>query len=530
MTARHTRALGTAAAALCTLLGARAYAGDCVRPTDPAGFAGYAYPAGGARSFDGAAVRVWYTDGGKHAVFPEMGPRGVPVDVVRVAQIADDALSAFAGMGFQKPPQDTSDPSCGSDGGDARLDIYLVDFNAADGQTVPERCVGSKCSSFMLVKANFSGLYATRDEGIRTVVPHELFHAVQNAYDAGMDRFWAEGTAQWAAKTLDPSLQDLERFLPSYFNAADHSLDAPAGSATGSFLYGSAVWPMFLTQRYGTNVVRDVMTTLGDDANKAQVAPTALSSTDFVLGRLPLPMTSTLGDAFATFAAWNAATGKRAPRTVDARYGYMNAAHYPEVPVKAWPDRSGAEGETGTANGAFKGALSGLGAVYAKWPGGATKRLVIDGDPARVVAAVLPLHDGVPALEELGRLPATVTGEAIIVVSARTTLPSDAAFTIRAEAPTSSGGTSSGSSTPPGTTTVIDDTSPAGITRHTVPTESSGGCNSSGSRVFAPASGSWGLLAFAARGVLGARRRRIPGFTSCAPRGLTVVGRRGRQR
>lgn len=209
-----------------------ARAGDCVRPTDPQGFAGYRYDDATPAHFDTENVRVWYASSGKHSVrTASTRDDGVPDDVARVGAVTEDALARYAAMGY-RPPVSDADPTCGSNGGDGRLDVYLVHFTAADGMTVAERCVpsngGTPCASFIFAEANFAGRYATADEGIRTVLPHETFHAVQNAYDAELDRYWAEGTAQWAAKTLDPSLRDLERFLGPWPGGPGEAPPAPA--------------------------------------------------------------------------------------------------------------------------------------------------------------------------------------------------------------------------------------------------------------------------------------------------------------
>lgn len=443
-----------------------ANAGDCARPTDPAGFNGYAYPEGAVRSFDGRDVRVWYTQSGKHAVFAAIGSDGIPTDVARVAEVGDQALEAYAAKGFRKPPSDLDDPECGDNGGDGRLDVYLVDFNAADGQTVPDRCAptgfanGYTCASFLLVKANFAGLYATRDEGIRTVVPHELFHAVQNAYDVNMDRFWSEGTAQWATKMLDPTVDDLERFLPAYFRSPERSFDAPAGGATAGFLYGSAIWPVFLAERHHEPTILEIFTEI------AESGASTLPATASVLAR----KNTNLGSEFATFAAWNAATGRRsradATATAVAREGYANATSYPEVALAPWP-----------ADTIFRGSLSGLGATYARWPGGDRKRLTLEGDATRLTATVIPLENGIPALEKRATLPADIEGEAIVVVSATTTKKSDAVFAVRAGAPRIS-------MPPPDSTTVVDETAPAppstGRETRFLRGGDSGGCHASG--------------------------------------------------
>ena len=244
-------------------------------------------------------------------------------------------------MGYRAPVSDSTNPSCGTYGGDGRLDVYLVSMTGADGMTRTDtgRCTmtgaASQCASFIYAQSNFALLYSTADIGIHTVLPHETFHVIQNAYNANIDRFWAEGTAQWAAKTLDPTLTDLERFLPAFFEESSHSIDAPANGVTSSYLYGAAVWPVFLTQRHGNGIVKSIL------EEEAKAGALAIPAADTVLQASQL----SIEEEFPLFAAWNAATGKRTPTSMNA--GYANATNYPLVSIAALS----AAGATGITSG-----------------------------------------------------------------------------------------------------------------------------------------------------------------------------------
>jgi hypothetical protein len=393
------------------VLSGTARADTCVRPTDPGGYAGYAYGPAATQSFDGTQVRVWYTKEGAHAVRADTTRTdGVPNDVARVAEIGDAALARYAAMGYRAPPSDVAMPECGSNGGDGRIDIYLVDFQSADGQTVPERCTtagaATTCASFLLVKADFTGLYATRDEGIRTVVPHELFHAVQHAYDVAIDSFWSEGTAQWAAKTLDPTLLDLERFLPAYFKATTRAFDAPAGVA-GAYLYGTAIWPVFLDARFGPEIVRSILESMGASG------ASALDATKTVLAGKG----TSLGAEYTRFATWNVATGSRSASHPAIDYGYAGAASYPLV-------------TTTPLSGSVAGALSGLGSAFYTAHADAVTEATVIADASRIAAVLVPLASGRADLANARPLPTTFSGDAVVFVAGLTTNKSDAPYTV----------------------------------------------------------------------------------------------------
>jgi hypothetical protein len=411
--------------ALAAILGpARGARAQCIhsRPTDPGGFSGYVYDTGTAASYGTSRVLVWYATSGQHA--PNLASTrtdGVPDDVVYAAEVTDDALAQYAAMGYRAPISDGTYPACASNGGDGRLDVYLMNFTAADGQTVSESCTAagaaSQCASFILAEAKMRS-YASWDEAARVVLPHEAFHTVQNAYDAKLDRFWAEGTAQWAAKTLDPALLDLERNLPAFFAASGKSLDAPAGAVTSAYLYGAAIWPVFLTSRYPKEIVREILEQEGAKGGAA------LAATDAVL---TAKHASSLAAEFALFAAWNTATAGRAPEnaTQDAtQAGYANAAKYPA-------EKLGTLEAGGTASGITSGLGSYAYLLHADAAG--AQNVSLETDAARNQGLLVPLEGGHARLDQVKPLPAQAQGDAVVVVAGITTKKTDAPYTLHAD-------------------------------------------------------------------------------------------------
>jgi iron complex transport system substrate-binding protein len=295
---------------------------------------------------DGTHVRVHYTLTGADAI-----PSVADANVVR--DVAEEALEAYASWGYPLPPADCD--------GDDRYDVYLVQFTAADGQTVPESCVAANCtcSSYARVARDLGRRYPSTLEGARTVVAHELFHAVQYAITSELPPFWAEGTAQYAANALHPELRDLERFLPTYFAEPERPLDSQGASSVGAWQYATAIWPVYLDARFGRDAVRDMLRDGGADAFAAM---------DGVL----IARGSSLGAAFAEFAVWNAATGARGAA------GYPDGAAYPEVPITPFDD-------------AAEGVLTSLGARYFALDLEASAHLELtSGDEARLSLGLVP--------------------------------------------------------------------------------------------------------------------------------------------
>jgi hypothetical protein len=285
----------------------------------------------------------------------------------------------------------------------------MLDFAAADGQASLDHCRDERprrCAGFVLVDNDFSGgSYHDTAEGVRTVVPHELFHLVQDAYDADLERWWAEGSAQWAAKQVYPELQDLERFLPAYFDNPWRPINVPPSGVVTAFLYATAIWPVFLEERYDAALVREVYDDLG--AATTKVLPAA----DRALQRRG----SSLGEAYLQFASYNAATGDRAPSGA----GYAAAATYPQVDFEA----------LGQARGELASEVtSGLSAFYYRLSTSQPARLALDADPTRLAALLLPIVDGKVALADAEPLPATLSGEGVVVVAGQSLQNTDAPF------------------------------------------------------------------------------------------------------
>ena len=409
------RAAVRAAVALVALASAlhAADAGACQRPTDPGGFNGYDYGTDPVYSYDGTSVRIWYAKTGVHAVdLATTQADMTPDNVVTAATIGDAALASYAQMGFLPPISDNG--SAGSCGGDPRLDIYLMHFNAADGDTATEACqtVGTaqKCSSFGQVEARLETIYGSFALGAHVVLAHELFHSVQDAYDAGLDRFWAEGTAQWAAKTVYPAEKDLESFLPSFFMNAGKSIDIAGGGVVADYLYGSAIWPVFLTEHVDPTAVR------GAFEQEGKLGPPSMRAIDAALPAFG----SSLAEAYPTFAAWNAGTGARA-----GTGGYAHAKAYPEAALTAFP-----------AAGSVSDIVTGYSVFFYSFDFGATTQtLTLTGDATRLGARTFPLVAGKASLDALSTLPATVTGAGVVVVAGISSKKSDAPFTLTAAPP-----------------------------------------------------------------------------------------------
>ena len=417
MTRMMPAALAAALGCAALVVSSSARAACVGRPTDPSGYQGYDYGAVEVKSHATAKVRVhWALEGTHKATLASTRGDGVPDTVAYAADIAEEALSKYAEMGYRPVPSDTG---CPSNGGDEKLDIYLVRFNGGDGACVAE-CNGDECPSFALIDSTFVNRgYASPRDGFRTVVTHELFHAIQNLYKTEDAPFWAEGTAQWAMETLHPDLSDFERNLPKFFEEPTRSLDAPPTGVTAGYLYGSAVWPLFLATNHGQETIRQIF-------EREATGKKPLDATNEVL----MEKGSSLAEAFPMFAAWNVATGDLAGPA-----GYPEGAKYPGIEAAALEDGASAI-TSGLAYFAYRGMLE------------APQQIALETDVDRNSGVVVPVDGGKAQLDRANKLPANAEGEVIVVVAGTTTKKTDARFTIRllpptteAQEPASAGGT-----------------------------------------------------------------------------------------
>lgn len=249
----------------------------------------------------GGSVLVHYaTTGADAAPTRDDNMDGVSDFVAEVASTAEDALSRLTAMGFRRPLGD------GAEGGDGRIDFYLRNLMNADGSAGVDSCTGGaggQCVGYAIAENDFAGFsYPTVTEGIRSVVPHELFHLIQMAYASGQTAAWSEGSAVWAVEELyGDANSDMERFLPSFLPRNARPLERTGGGLGDNYPYGAALWPYFLAKRFDAKVILDAW------AVSSEAKP-FLDAIDSVLATRG----SSVLAAFAEMTRWNLFTGARA--------------------------------------------------------------------------------------------------------------------------------------------------------------------------------------------------------------------------
>jgi hypothetical protein len=296
-----------------------------------------------AESLAGAAVRVHFTRTGADAVpTADDDGNGIPDVVQAVATHADAALAAYAELGLRPP---LADDGLADDGGDGRIDFYLMDLEDADGMFAADTCTAqpTHCTGHLIIENDFVGFgYPSVELAIKTLTSHELFHAVQAAYDADQPVAWSEGTAVWAEELVFPEQDDFEHLVAAFLERPARPFERGGGGFGDAYPYGAALWPYFLEQRFGVELlvaIWDALEDTGDD-------PEFLDATEALLPEFGV----TLDEAWIEFTRWNAETGS-----------YAAPGHYPEAARLA---EAHAASRSTSASGTVTTSIEGLSARY----------------------------------------------------------------------------------------------------------------------------------------------------------------------
>jgi len=299
------------------------------RPTagDGTVFEGYRDAAALSLESEAGFARVWYTETLPHRPDPtDVAPAdGIPDMVQLVADTADAVALELQAGGWRLPVPDTSIAGQADDGGSPAFDIYLVDFQRADGLFFVEGCLNTipaQCTGYIAIKNDFrSSGYSSVAEGVNVLVSHEYFHAVQAAYTDQLPIWFSEGTATWHEEYFEPSQDDFERLASIWFEQGDRSINGTPNGPSDLSAYSTAIFFHYLQVTTGSSdPIRESLELMADTDAAAEQA-----------------LLQTIGgiDEFAAlqagFAAWNLCTGDR---TIEG-FGYEAAHRVEEIDLVA---------------------------------------------------------------------------------------------------------------------------------------------------------------------------------------------------
>ena len=298
-----------------------------LRPDLPGSLELFRYAPGDRVEFfdaPGGEFRVHFTRAGTNAVpAADRDGDGLPDYVALVASSFEAAFAAYQSWGLRPPGSDLA--VADGNGGDGRFDVYLLDFGGqADGAYRREICLEgrSRCAGFMVMENDFAGYgYPSVSAAVRIVSSHELFHAIQGAYDQDQPAVFAEGTAVLATELFDVSLGDFEAQLRGFAASPERSFVIDAAGPVDPFSYGAAILFRFLVERRGVGVLRALLEGTEDGVRRAD--PTWVDAMSAVLAAEG----DDLASAWRDFVAWNVSLG--ASQTPGTTYPF--AAAYPRL-------------------------------------------------------------------------------------------------------------------------------------------------------------------------------------------------------
>jgi hypothetical protein len=210
-------------------------------------------------------------------------------------------------------------------GGDGRIDIYFADVPFY-GATFADSMVTSVTYTSYLYMENdyeyFTSYQNDRLAPLSVTLAHELFHTIQFCYDIAevettqfpgdLNASWIEMSATFMEEEHYDDVNDYEKFyLIFFYNFPHYSLRF--GTYRGGdeedrnlHMYGSVVWPLFLAQKYDSEIITQIW-----DSCRATPGPNWLSATNDVINNRS-GGSETMASLFREFAIWNLFTGLRA--------------------------------------------------------------------------------------------------------------------------------------------------------------------------------------------------------------------------
>ncbi len=247
---------------------------------------------------------------------------GVPNYIFEAGKICDSVWEHTVGdLGYPPPISD----GYYNGGGNGLLDIYFVHFPAY-GATVRDSVQATiplTMTTYMFIENDyegFPGYEMNRLNALRVSLAHEFFHTVQFGIDASelegsspdFNPAWIEMSAVFMEEEHYDDIDDYINYLLYFYDVPQWSIRTGTvlGSPTINYwrnlhMYASVIFPIFLAERYGSVIVRDIWEGCGEVSGPNWW----LAADDAIKSRSG--DTSDLKSEFQEFALWNLFTKHR---------------------------------------------------------------------------------------------------------------------------------------------------------------------------------------------------------------------------
>ena len=242
---------------------------------------------------------------------------GVPDYINRVLDVFDYVWDVEVNsLGYRSPPADFGG------GGDDRYDVYVANLQTGYyGFTVPEDTVDQyRMYSYIEMENDFANTNYDGNPvaGLSVTAAHEFFHAVQFSYDAFEFDFddpndnstykpwWLEASSVWMEDIVYDDINDYIGYLYYFYNYVWMGLGTFSynlGDPRAYHPYASCVWPKYLTEKYGNDIMREIWEGCG--RVPGYNALTAINNS--LVSRQ-----SSLSKGYLEFSVWNFHVGSHA--------------------------------------------------------------------------------------------------------------------------------------------------------------------------------------------------------------------------
>ncbi|MFH1699027.1 MAG: MXAN_6640 family putative metalloprotease [Candidatus Zixiibacteriota bacterium] len=210
-------------------------------------------------------------------------------------------------------------------GGDGRIDVYFSDVPFYGATFADSMVTPVTYTSYLYMENDYFGFPSYQNDrlaALSVTLAHELFHVIQFSYDIGeiettpfpgdLNASWIEMSATFMEEEHFDNVNDYEKFyLIFFYNFPHYSLRfgtyrAGAQENRNFHMYGSVVWPLFLAQKYDSEIITQIW-----DSCRAIPGPNWVSATNDVINTRS-GGSETLSSLFREFTLWNLFTGLRA--------------------------------------------------------------------------------------------------------------------------------------------------------------------------------------------------------------------------
>ena len=157
--------------------------------------------------------------------------------VIIMSQVFEQVWNFFGNtLGYDAPPGNPNND-------DDKYDVYIVNLPSnyfGITYTTVDDIGFPSCVSYIKMRNSYSGSQFsehTEIDNIKVTAVHEFFHAIQFGYNCWEQYWFMEATAVWSEDELYNDINDLYRYMPSWFSNPDKAIDTESSHMYGTFIF-----------------------------------------------------------------------------------------------------------------------------------------------------------------------------------------------------------------------------------------------------------------------------------------------------